>query len=61
MPIYEYECPGCGERFARLRPMREMDQPVSCPKCGRQEARRVLSLVSVAGRTASGGACAPSG
>ncbi len=46
MPIYEYECPACGERFSRLRPMREVDEPSRCPKCGNEEARRVLSLIA---------------
>ena len=54
MPIYEYLCEGCGERFSRLRPIREMDQPARCPKCGAETARRLISQVAAA-------RCAPSG
>ena len=53
MPIYEYQCPECRERFSLLRPMRESDQPARCPKCGHEEARRVVSLCAAqAGGTA---------
>jgi putative FmdB family regulatory protein len=55
VPIYEYECPKCGERFSRLRPMREMEEPAACPRCGEEQARRVLSVV------AKPAGCAPSG
>lgn len=55
MPIYEYQCPECGERFSRLRPMRESDQPSRCPKCGAPEARRVVSV------PAPPAGCAPAG
>lgn len=57
MPIYEYVCPECREKFSRLRPIREMDEPARCPGCGKEQARRVLSVVA-APRDA---ACAPSG
>jgi putative FmdB family regulatory protein len=60
MPIYEYECPDCRERFSRLRPMREVGQPARCPKCGNEEARRVLSVFAT-GQGSSGAGCAPSG
>lgn len=36
MPIYEYECPVCGAREERVRPIADMDAPVSCvnnPEC----------------------------
>jgi len=59
MPIYEYECAECGERFSRLRPMREVDQPSRCPRCGAEQTRRVLSSFAVTHGPAPG--CAPSG
>jgi putative FmdB family regulatory protein len=55
MPIYEYQCPECGERFSLLRPIRAMDEPAPCPRCRSHEARRVLSV------TAAPRVCAPSG
>ena len=57
MPIYEYECPECGERFSRLRPMREMDAPTPCPRCQKAEARRVVSQFAATGM----GSCTPAG
>ena len=57
MPIYEYECHKCGERFELRRSMRESDQDVKCPKCGIENARRVFSAFAT---TSSGSSCAPS-
>jgi len=56
MPIYEYECLKCGERFEMRRSMSDSDREVKCPKCGAENSRRVLSAFS----TTSGGPCAPS-
>lgn len=45
MPIYEYECRNCGQRFERLQSF--SDAPVRvCPHCG-GETRRVLHPVGV--------------
>lgn len=42
MPIYEYDCPQCGD-FTVLRPMAERDEPCACPYCDTQSARVILS------------------
>ncbi|MDY6917374.1 MAG: zinc ribbon domain-containing protein [Chloroflexota bacterium] len=57
MPIYEYECPKCGERFEQRRSIADCDSQAECPKCGAVEARRVLSVFALG---SSGTACAPS-
>jgi putative FmdB family regulatory protein len=45
MPIYEYECRQCSQRFERLQSFH--DEPVRvCPNCG-GETRRVLQPVGV--------------
>jgi putative FmdB family regulatory protein len=44
MPIYEYECRGCGHAFEML--VRTGDVP-SCPSCAGQDLARLLSHVSV--------------
>ncbi|HHS97104.1 MAG TPA: zinc ribbon domain-containing protein [Chloroflexi bacterium] len=49
MPLYEYVCGDCGERFEALRPMREADAPIECPHCGGQHAKRALSLFAAIG------------
>jgi putative FmdB family regulatory protein len=44
MPIYEYECRGCGREFEQL--VRTGDTP-ACPSCQSQDLQRLLSLASV--------------
>ena len=54
MPIYEFECEKCGERFEELI---DSDAPApSCTWCGATEVRRLLtSRVSRFGRQPRGG------
>lgn len=33
MPIYEYACLDCGERFETMRSMKDADAPISCRLC----------------------------
>ena len=42
MPIYEFECPACSERFDRLQKLSDPD-PDSCPNCGAIGVRRRLT------------------
>jgi len=56
MPIYEYECSSCGEKFELRRSINDSDSEVKCPRCGAEKPRRVLSMFST---TSSGGSCAP--
>ncbi|WP_243055241.1 zinc ribbon domain-containing protein [Pseudomonas sp. BP01] len=53
MPMYEYECPYCGD-FTALRPMAESAMPCDCPDCGASSMRVILSapgLATMAGHT----------
>lgn len=43
MPIYEYGCTVCGNRFERLRSMSQMDDEAPCPECD-SESKRQLSV-----------------
>ncbi|HYP56348.1 MAG TPA: zinc ribbon domain-containing protein [Solirubrobacterales bacterium] len=52
MPIYEFECDGCGERFEELLGAGATDAP--CPRCGSARTRRLLSPVSPPGRQPRG-------
>jgi putative FmdB family regulatory protein len=54
MPIYEFECEGCGARFEDL--VAAGDATVACPECGAARARRLLSNVSPPGRQPRGAA-----
>jgi putative FmdB family regulatory protein len=51
MPIYEFECEGCGERFEELV---GAEAPAACPFCGSKRTRRLLSPVSPPGRQPRG-------
>ena len=45
MPLYEYECNGCGVRFERLQSIN--DEPIKkCPECG-EEVRRLIQPVGI--------------
>ena len=45
MPIYEYVCLECGERFETLRLMREADMPIACSRCESEHTSRKVSVV----------------
>jgi putative FmdB family regulatory protein len=40
MPVYDFKCEQCGERFEELVPYGE--QP-PCPRCGAPEAQRLIT------------------
>ncbi|HET9059965.1 MAG TPA: zinc ribbon domain-containing protein [Acidimicrobiales bacterium] len=61
MPVYEYQCRTCDERFEARRPMADAGTPISCPQ-GHEETMRVLSAFASVGTSSSaGGAPAPPG
>jgi putative FmdB family regulatory protein len=43
MPIYEYECHGCHRRVSLLILAPSTAPPPTCPRCGSQDLRRLLS------------------
>jgi len=45
MPIYEYRCPTCGNRFEKL--VRGHTTP-ACPHCGEAEPQKLVSGFAVA-------------
>ncbi|MFC5743871.1 FmdB family zinc ribbon protein [Dyella tabacisoli] len=45
MPIYEFECSGCGHRFDRLQKLSDPD-PETCPQCAAPRVQRKLSAPS---------------
>ncbi|MBN8726595.1 MAG: zinc ribbon domain-containing protein [Xanthomonadales bacterium] len=42
MPIYEFECSACHDRFERLQKLSDPD-PAACPACGKAQVRRRVS------------------
>jgi len=43
MPIYEYECRKCEERFEVLQKAGETNELICCPACGADKPERLLS------------------
>jgi len=56
MPVYEYECPRCGEVTEAIRTMRNADEPVACEKCGHAQTSRKHSVFMTAAPRSGGGA-----
>jgi putative FmdB family regulatory protein len=54
MPVYEFECEECGERFEELIAANAV--AVDCPSCGATRTRRLMSTVSPPGRQPRGAA-----
>jgi putative FmdB family regulatory protein len=52
MPVYEFECEGCGQRFEEL--ISGDAANIACLACGAPDARRLLSPVAPAGRQPRG-------
>jgi putative FmdB family regulatory protein len=66
MPIYEYECQACGERFSALLSLGkrdELEKTLPCPKCEAKGPRRLMSSFSstVGGGKSSAPACGSGG
>jgi len=55
MPIYEFVCRVCGERFERVCRMGETGAGVECPACGKSGARKVPSTFAAAGSCSAPG------
>ncbi|MDE3077082.1 MAG: zinc ribbon domain-containing protein [Chloroflexota bacterium] len=49
MPLYEYYCTYCGQRFDKLVSMSTPTSEVVCPSCERKQAQRLVSQVSSLG------------
>ena len=46
MPLYEFKCKKCGNRFERIQKFSDPD-PTSCPECGGKKIERVLHAPAV--------------
>jgi putative FmdB family regulatory protein len=46
MPLYEYQCESCHERFERIQKF--SDPPIDvCPKCGKGPVRKLVSSPAI--------------
>jgi putative FmdB family regulatory protein len=63
MPIYEYRCLECGEKFEKLVRLSTSTSEIECPKCGGRKVDKLISVFSTSALSttaASASACAPS-
>ena len=62
MPLYEYTCKDCGNRFEVIRRMSERTDPPECKVCGSEETALAMSTSAFLGANAGGGggACSTS-
>ena len=59
MPIYEYACKSCGQKFEKLVRNAAQADDASCPKCNSKQTARALSVfatVSVEGKPSAANA-----
>lgn len=72
MPIYEYVCQDCGEKYEKLVRSSTAKVTLVCPSCGSERGEKALSLFGAVGNSAksggslgsfnaSGAACGPVG
>jgi len=46
MPIYEYRCKKCGEKFEKLVRFSTSTSEIECPKCGGRRVEKLISAFS---------------
>ena len=69
MPIYEYFCQDCGEKYDKFVRSSLAKIELKCPKCGSANGKKAFSVFGVRGDTAgsrvaassSAAACGPIG
>jgi putative FmdB family regulatory protein len=61
MPLYEYRCEDCNERFEMRRSYAESDAAADCPVCHTQHTRRLLSNFCAMTSSSDGGTSAVAG
>jgi putative FmdB family regulatory protein len=50
MPLYEYKCLSCAERFEML--ILRASQPIACPSCSSESVERLVSMFAVSSESA---------
>jgi len=53
MPIYEYQCSECGNRFERL--VRSPDDEIACAECGSKRLEKLVSAFATSCPVSPGG------
>ena len=53
MPLYEYKCSRCNNKFEELRPLSRSAEDAECSVCN-APARRILSVFAAVSKNANG-------
>ncbi len=61
MPIYEYICKSCGERFSLLQKVSSTEKDTDCPKCSSTEVKKLMSSFCCSSADAGFSSPGPSG
>ena len=60
MPLFEYACLECGNRFEELRSASAADSPSVCEECKSPRVKRLLSVFATPRGRSADGEAAPS-
>ncbi len=55
MPMFEYVCRECGERFEEIRSVRDEGPPPECPACGSTSVLKLFSAFATSSSGTGGG------
>jgi putative FmdB family regulatory protein len=58
LPIYEYKCKKCGEKFEKRVGFFHNQKTITCPKCGSADPDREMSTFAT-DRSSGGSSCSP--
>lgn len=64
MPLFEFKCKKCGEKFEELVFSIGGDEEIECPKCGSVKVEKQMSAFASTGQNKNAGresSCAPTG
>lgn len=54
MPVFEYKCSDCSNKFEIYHKSSASQEKVICPKCGSENAKKLFSSFSASGFESSG-------
>ena len=54
MPIYEYLCESCSEKFSLLQSINSSENNTKCPKCSSTHVKKIISSFAFGASSGSG-------
>jgi putative FmdB family regulatory protein len=54
MPIYEYQCSDCGDKFEKMVLFSKADQKPECPACKSRNTKKKISVFASPGSSHNG-------